>query len=82
MGVFSRVFKKGDSAASSRAQSRAARDGPQPVQVQPKRYEDAWARKDVGADEVQELLHMCTQELKSRGQAALAVFARTVLIWQ
>lgn len=74
MGVFSRVFRKGDSSSSSRATSRAARDGPEPVQTKPKRYEDAWARKEVGADEVQELLHVCTQEMKSRGLFTLLPF--------
>lgn len=68
MGVFSKVFKKGDSSASSRAQSRAARDGPQPVNTAPIKYEDGWARKEVSADEVQELLQVCTQEMKSRGE--------------
>ncbi|KAH8680104.1 hypothetical protein BGZ60DRAFT_243282 [Tricladium varicosporioides] len=31
------------------------------------RWEDAWTRKTVEPDEVQELLHGCTVELKSRG---------------
>lgn len=31
------------------------------------RWEDAWMRKEVEAEEVQELLHGCTVELKSRG---------------
>lgn len=67
MGVFSKVFKKGDYSSSSRAQSRAARDGPQPINTGPIKYEDGWARKEVSADEVQELLQVCTQEMKSRG---------------
>lgn len=31
------------------------------------RWEDAWARKTVEADEVQQLIRFCTEELKARG---------------
>lgn len=31
------------------------------------RWEESWARKEVAPDEVEELIHVCTQELKSRG---------------
>lgn len=67
MGFFSKAFKKGDSSTSSRAQSRAAKEVPQPIQTSQSTYGDAWTRKEVAADEVQELLHVCTQEMKSRG---------------
>ncbi|KAF4534630.1 uncharacterized protein LTHEOB_12925 [Lasiodiplodia theobromae] len=30
------------------------------------RWEESWARKEVAPDEVEELIHVCTQELKSR----------------
>jgi hypothetical protein len=36
------------------------------------RWEDAWTRKTVDPEEVQELLRGCTLELKSRGMEALA----------
>jgi len=32
------------------------------------RWEDAWQRKEVDPEEVQELLRCCTYEIKSRGE--------------
>ena len=32
------------------------------------RWEDAWLRKNVEPEEVQELLRGCTEEVKSRGE--------------
>ena len=39
------------------------------------KWEDAWSRKDVEPEEVQELLRYCTYEIKSRGtiQSMLSV---------
>jgi hypothetical protein len=33
------------------------------------RGEDAWSRKDIAPEEVQELIHFCTHEIKSRGRS-------------
>lgn len=38
------------------------------------RWEDAWTRKTVEPQEVQELLHGCTVELKARGTSMIAIF--------
>jgi len=38
---------------------------PPPVK-RPQKREDAWARKELLPEDVQDLLHICTQELKSR----------------
>jgi len=39
-----------------------------PDQLPPKpRWEDAWTRKTVEPEEVQELIRLCTKELKERG---------------
>jgi hypothetical protein len=37
------------------------------------RWEDAWTRKSVDPEEVQELLHGCTLELKSKGMFLLEI---------
>lgn len=66
MPFFKNVFRSKD---GTRAGSKAAKyaDVDQPV-AQPKpRWEDAWSRKDVAPEEIQELIHVCTQEMKSRG---------------
>jgi hypothetical protein len=50
--------------------SKAKKHAPQTVVPQPlpnPRWEDAWIRKTVDPEEVQELLKGCTIELKSRG---------------
>ncbi|OKL57622.1 hypothetical protein UA08_07310 [Talaromyces atroroseus] len=63
MPFFSRVFRGKDSSASKKAAKQtAAEDTP----AKPK-WTDAYQRTDVAAEEVQELLRGCTQELKSRG---------------
>lgn len=36
-------------------------------QPQKPRWEDAWTRKTVEPEEVQELIQYCTEELKARG---------------
>lgn len=64
MGVFSKVFKAKDGATRSQS-SKAV--GPPPISTKKQIWEDAWTRKEVGADEVEELLRVCTQEMKSRG---------------
>ena len=46
------------------------RDAP-PFQFEPQphkpQWDDAWTRKKVAPEEVRELIHVCSQELKSRG---------------
>jgi hypothetical protein len=42
-------------------------------QLPPKpKWEDAWTRKTVEADEVQELIKRCTKEIKDRGRTCIA----------
>lgn len=67
MPFFRNVFRSKD---GSRSASKAGKygDGDSPPAAQPKpRWEDAWSRKDVAPDEIRELIHVCTQEMKSRG---------------
>jgi hypothetical protein len=66
---FSKVFKSKD---GSSIQSKSKKTAPQPlpevVAVEPPQWQDAWSRKEVEPDEVQELLRGCTHEMKSRGR--------------
>ncbi|KAF2437433.1 hypothetical protein P171DRAFT_459206 [Karstenula rhodostoma CBS 690.94] len=62
MPFFKKVFGSKDG-------SRAAKAGHadnQPAAPPKPRWEESWTRKEVAPDEIQELIHMCTQELKSR----------------
>ncbi|KAF2013131.1 hypothetical protein BU24DRAFT_230920 [Aaosphaeria arxii CBS 175.79] len=65
MPFFKNVFKSKDGPRSaSKGGKYTEQSGPVPP---PKpRWEDAWSRKDVAPEEVQELVHGCTQEMKSR----------------
>ncbi len=49
--------------------AKGKKNAPQAVVEEPlqPKWEDAWTRKTVEAEEVQELLKGCTLELKSRG---------------
>jgi hypothetical protein len=65
MPFFKNVFKSKD---GSRASSKAAKYGDQQPAAPPKpRWEESWSRKEVAPAEIQELIHVCTQEMKSRG---------------
>jgi hypothetical protein len=65
MPFFKNVFKSKD---GSRSGSKAAKYDDQPVAAPKPRWEEAWSRKEVAPDEIQELIHVCTQEMKSRGR--------------
>jgi hypothetical protein len=66
MPFFTRVFRSRDTAAKKNARE----NGIAPQAPLKPRWEDAWQRKEVEAEEVQELLRACTQEAKSRGRLA------------
>ncbi|KAL2405779.1 hypothetical protein ABEF95_001361 [Exophiala dermatitidis] len=61
MPFFSRVFKSKDAASKKAPAPVANGDAHKKVQ-----WSDAWLRTRVDPEEVSELLHMCTAELKSR----------------
>ena len=62
MPFFKNVFKSKDASRNnSKADPSSESQAPKP------RWENAWSRKDVAPDEIQELVHFCTQEMKSRG---------------
>jgi len=55
---------------NERAQVQAPASPPKALpQRTVQKREDAWAQKEVLPEDVQELLHLCTQELKSKGEA-------------
>ncbi len=69
MPFFSKVFRsnKDGSGVTSKSKKHTPQNGAvQPPPPKP-RWDDAWLRKDVEPEEVQELLRGCTQELKSKG---------------
>jgi hypothetical protein len=61
MPFFKNVFKSKD---ASRSASKASASEPAAPKL---RWEDSWSRKDVAPEEIQELVHFCTHEMKSRG---------------
>jgi hypothetical protein len=63
MPFFKNVFKSKDGARSA---SKAAQHD-EPIAKPKPRWEESWSRKDVAPEEIQELIHVCTQEMKSRG---------------
>lgn len=62
MPFFKHVFKSKDPSRSGSKADASSEPAPRP------RWEDAWSRKDVAPEEIQELVHVCTQEMKSRGR--------------
>ena len=68
MPFFSRVFRGKDSSAASKGQKTLDRANGGPIApAKPRWGDDAWTMKTVEPQEVSELLHVCTQEAKSRG---------------
>jgi hypothetical protein len=62
MPSFLRVFRR-DTASKSKKHG-LADSSAEPAKP---KWEEAWSRKEIQPDEVQELIHVCTQEMKSRG---------------
>lgn len=62
-GIFSRRKKDGKS----------KKNGPGDADLLPQKqkWDDAWSRKTVEPEEIRELLHGCTEELKSRGMSPI-----------
>ncbi|KAJ4287941.1 hypothetical protein N0V90_011956 [Kalmusia sp. IMI 367209] len=72
MPFFKKVFGSKD---GSRAASKAGRhDDSLPVAPPKPRWEESWSRKEVAPEDIQELIHVCTQEMKSRGMHAFDTF--------
>ena len=71
MGFFSKFKSKdrdgGVTTPKSKKKS-AHTNGAVPAPPARPLWDDAWTRKDVEPEEIQELLRGCTEELKSRGE--------------
>lgn len=67
MPSFARWFRSRDSAKSRKR----ADQGDGVVAPSKPTWQEAWTRKEVAPEEVQELIHECTQEMKSRGELPL-----------
>ena len=77
MPFFKNLFQSKD---GSRSASKAGKygDNNEPVLPPKPRWEESWSRKDVAPEEIQELVHGCTQEMKSRGtSSSVTVILRT-----
>ncbi|KAF1810679.1 hypothetical protein P152DRAFT_93337 [Eremomyces bilateralis CBS 781.70] len=61
MSFFSRVFRS--KGAASKKNALPQND---PVSKPKPRWEDAWSRTELASEEVRELIHECTHEMKSR----------------
>ncbi|KAI9669402.1 MAG: hypothetical protein M1831_000438 [Alyxoria varia] len=69
MPFLSRVFGRNKDGAghskNKQQQAKPAAPPKEPLPPKPK-YDDAWTRRDVSAEAIEELLHVCSQEMKSR----------------
>lgn len=70
MPFFKNVFKSKDGPRSSSKAAKYGADGSGPAAPPKPRWEDSWSRKDVAPEEIQELIHVCTSEIKTRGMTA------------
>lgn len=64
MPFFKNVF-------NSKDKQKSAKSDLEPVAPPKPRWEESWTRKEVAPEEIQELVHVCTQEMKSRGKSIL-----------
>lgn len=63
MPFFSKVFKSKD---ASKKQGKT--NGLEDIVALKPSWTDAWTRKEIGPDEIAELIRGCTVELKARGE--------------
>jgi hypothetical protein len=63
MPFFKKVFGSKDAARAAKA-ANAANESAAPPKPH---WQESWTRKHVQPEEVQELIHVCTHEMKSRG---------------
>jgi hypothetical protein len=75
---FSRLKGKDGPAKVSKSKKGAQQNIINDAPAKP-RWEDAWTRKNVDPEEVQELLRGCTVELKSRGMETIDIFPFSIM---
>ena len=72
MGFFSKFKSKDNGAAPPKSKKKFPQsNGTVPAPPPKPHWEDAWTRKEVEPEEIQELLRACTNEMKSRGAPQL-----------
>jgi hypothetical protein len=74
MPFFKNVFKSKEGPRSASKAGKYADQDSAPVAPPKPRWEESWSRKEVAPEEIQELVHVCTQEIKSRG----TIYFRTI----
>jgi hypothetical protein len=72
MPFFKNVFHSKD-------KQKGAKAAPEPIAPPKPRWEESWTRKDVAPEEIQELIHVCTQEMKSRGTWTASIGTRAAI---
>jgi hypothetical protein len=68
-GLFSRLKGNGKLKSKKGALDQLANQQPQKP-----RWDDAWTRRTIEPEEVQELIRFCTEELKARGMTSIISF--------
>ncbi|KAK5124114.1 hypothetical protein LTR85_001817 [Meristemomyces frigidus] len=70
MPLFSRLKNKGANSASKvKSKTQLEQTNGKPVAPLKPRWESSWSSKTVALEEVEELIHACTAEMKSRAEA-------------
>ncbi|KAF2099602.1 hypothetical protein NA57DRAFT_55556 [Rhizodiscina lignyota] len=69
MPFFSKVFRRDGGASKAKKNADQGKGGA--VEPPKPRWEDAWSRREVAPEEIQELIHECTIEMKSRGTISI-----------
>lgn len=72
--------RKKDKAPKSKKNALYQADNTDDQAPQPQRWEDAWTRKSVEPEEVQELIRGCTVELKTRGTILLPIMHNAMFL--
>ncbi|KAK3109340.1 multicopy suppressor of a budding defect, partial [Teratosphaeriaceae sp. CCFEE 6253] len=68
MPLFSRLKNKG-AQPSSKSKAQTEVPNGKPAAPQPPRFQSTWSSRTIEPAEVEELVHVCTAELKSRGES-------------
>ena len=83
MGLFSKLRNKDKEGGGGTPRSKknvASTNRMVPVPPSKPLWEDAWTRKEVEPEEIQELLRGCTHELKSRGEHESSVSIYLIIL--
>ncbi|MBE7179867.1 MAG: hypothetical protein INR71_01445 [Terriglobus roseus] len=68
MPFFSKVFRRDGPTSSSKSKKSAAQTNGSVAPPPKPKWENVWSMKEIPPEEIQELVHECTREMKSRGE--------------